>query len=591
MKIKSGLKIAVSILFISGGFFILPSLALADSLGDQNTFFVDSTYDVSGRTQVAATMRAIGENAYFYLEDDYYQKLNGTYKNAIREELETLADEFDNVVYPKLRTVYGSEWNPGIDQDSRITILFTELVNDAGGYFNAYDEFSRSEISNSNEREMIYFNALNVFNPKNKALLAHEFQHLITFYQKTVIHGLEDDIWLNEARSEYAPTICGYNNYYPRSYLSDRVDTFLDYPTEPLAEWKNNISDYGAINLFMHYLVDHYGQGILTRMILSNKVGIESINFALSSLGYSKTFADVFADWSVANYLNDCQIGQGQYCYLNKNLTPQRLSVDYSASYSGFPSLIVSRSSSVKDWSPRWYRFRQGGTTLTDKDALKLEFDASADLSRSNFRVPYIITDQNNNTTVHNLSLEGQRGTAYISDFNELDKTVVLIPINQNKDNKFTNSDPLSLFSFTASSISDDSIPGESDSAGDLPGPQVNYPEGSLLRAKGDYRVYIIKGNYRRWIQKAEIFNQYQHFKWEDIIDVEPSVMNQYQDAWLIRADNDKKVYEVNGDGTKHWLNMTAEEFTISGRKWDMVYIVNSFERDSYSTGSNVMFK
>jgi len=591
MKIKLGLKIAVSIFFISGGFFIFPSFALADSLGDRNTFYVDSEYDVSGRGQITATMRAIGENAYFYLEDAYYQKLSGTYKNAIREELEELANEFDNVIHPKLTAVFGSEWSPGIDNDVKITILVTELVNDAGGYFNTYDEYPRSEIANSNEREMLYFNALNIFSSKSNALIAHEFQHLINFYQKTIVHNLEEEVWLNEARSEYAPTIAGYNDYYPNSYLSDRVDTFLDYPTDPLAEWKNNLSDYGVIDLFIHYLVDHYGQEVLTRMILGNKVGVESINFALSSLGYSKTFADVFADWSVANYLNDCKIGQGQYCYLNKNLTPQRLNIDYSASYSGFPSLIVSRSSSVKDWSPRWYQFRQGGTVPTDKGALMLEFDATTDKYRSNFRVPYIVTDQSNNTTVHNLSLENQKGTAYISDFNQLNKTVVLIPINQNKEEGFSNSDPFSLFSFTASSVSNDSVPEESDSEEDSSGPQVSYPEGSLLRARGDYKVYIIKGNYRRWIQKAEIFNQYAHFKWEDIIDVEPSVMNQYQDAWLIRAVNDKKVYEVNGDGTKHWLDMTAEEFTISGRLWDMVYIVNSFERDSYTTGVNVMFQ
>ena len=102
---------------------------------------------------------------------------------------------------------------------------------------------------------------------------------------------------------------------------------------------------------------------------------------------------------------------------------------------------------------------------------------------------------------------------------------------------------------------------------------------------------YIIKGNYKRWIQKAEIFNQYAHLRWQDIIEVSPEELAQYQEAWLIRADGDPRVYELNADGTKHWLNMTAEQFAITGHLWEMVYIVNSFERDSYLTGSDVLFK
>jgi len=118
----------------------------------------------------------------------------------------------------------------------------------------------------------------------------------------------------------------------------------------------------------------------------------------------------------------------------------------------------------------------------------------------------------------------------------------------------------------------------------------VSYPEGSLLRDKNGYKVYIINGNYKRWIQTAEIFNNYGHLNWDDIIDVDLKELNQYKDAWMIRADGDKRVYELNADATKHWLNMTAEQFTQTGHKWDMVFIVNDWERDFYTTGVDVMF-
>ncbi|HEB01514.1 MAG TPA: hypothetical protein ENI16_00770, partial [Candidatus Portnoybacteria bacterium] len=114
--------------------------------------------------------------------------------------------------------------------------------------------------------------------------------------------------------------------------------------------------------------------------------------------------------------------------------------------------------------------------------------------------------------------------------------------------------------------------------------------DGSLLRAIGDYKVYIIKGGYKRWIQSPRVFDFYGHLNWDRIITVTPEVRDSYQDAWLIRAAGDPRVYEINGDGTKHWLNMTSEQFTTTGRIWEMVYIINSAERDFYLTGSDVIF-
>lgn len=587
-KIKNKGLLSFVPLIILGGFFILLNPAQAANLDEQVIFNVDTEYDISGRSQVSAILKVIGDSIYFYVEEEYWDGLNITQRSLLKEELKDLANEFDTVIYPRERSVFGSEWSPGIDNDKRITVLVSRLVEDTGGYVNVYDEYPKSEFSSSNEREMIYLNVLAVFHQNNKAFLAHEFQHLISFYQKTILYGLEEDIWLNEARSEYASTVAGYNDNYTDSYLADRVDSFLDDPSDPLGEWKNEISDYGTVNSFVHYLAGRYGDDIFTKMALNDKVGIESINVALSDLGYLESFSDIFADWVVANYLNDCQLNN-KYCYLNDNLTYQRLHVDYSVSYSGFPNLIVSRSSSVKDWSPRWYRFRQGTAQTTDKDTLKLEFNGSMD--RADFRVPYIVLGENSQTTVQSIVLDSQQnGVVYIPNFTSLNKSVIMIPFNQYQKSGFDSNELWSSFSFTASSISADEVPIVDEPLPD-DGIIDKYPEGSLIRAQGDYKVYIIKGKYKRWIQSAEIFNQYGHLNWEDIIDIPVSELIQYQDAWLIRADGDKRVYEVNADGTKHWLDMTAEQFTLTGHLWEMVYIINSFERDFYQTGSSVMYE
>ncbi len=114
--------------------------------------------------------------------------------------------------------------------------------------------------------------------------------------------------------------------------------------------------------------------------------------------------------------------------------------------------------------------------------------------------------------------------------------------------------------------------------------------DGSLIRATGDYKVYIVNGTYKRWIQSADIFKFYGHLGFAVVQDVAPSVRDSYTDSWMVRADGDIKVYEINGDGTKHWLNMTAEEYALTGHKWDMVYIINTLERDWYATGAEVHY-
>jgi len=38
-----------------------------------------------------------------------------------------LSNEFDSTIYPKATALYGTEWNPGIDRDSKITLLFYQM--------------------------------------------------------------------------------------------------------------------------------------------------------------------------------------------------------------------------------------------------------------------------------------------------------------------------------------------------------------------------------------------------------------------------------------------------------------------------------
>ena len=43
-----------------------------------------------------------------------------------------------------------------------------------------------------------------------------------------------------------------------------------------------------------------------------------------------------------------------------------------------------------------------------------------------------------------------------------------------------------------------------------------NYPEGVLLRAEGDIKVYLINNNIKRWVSSIEVFNIH-NFKWQNV--------------------------------------------------------------------------
>lgn len=547
----------------------------------QAAFYVDSSYDALGRTALIATLQETGTHAYFYTEDDWFN--NSSSQNNIRAFIHNLAVEFDQKIYPKLTQVYGLPWEPGIDNDPKITILISRIKEGAGGYFNSSDEFSRAQIPHSNEREMIYINASVLDSSRLDGFLAHEFQHLISFYQKDKRLGVSEDVWLNEGRSEYAATLLGYDDVFAGSNLEKRVLEFFKNPSDSLTEWGNLTNDYGSVDLFMQYLVEHFSERILTQMMQSPYVGIASINDALKTLGSQENFSNIFMDWTIANYLNDCRIAGQKYCYLNSVLSEKiKVSPSVSQWLGTNATSSLEWQDAIKDWSGHWYEFNGSDTNL------KIEFRGT---SGTPFEVAYLVEKSGGQNEVNFLNLEAtQTGSAIVINFGTDAKSVILVPVSELKKNDFGAAEPAHQFSYKISltqEIQNQILP---QSSSFFPAP-LNLADGSLIRAGGDYKVYIIKGGYKRWIQSAEIFKFYPHLGWASVIKVTPQELASYKDAWLVRADGDQKVYEINGDGTKHWLNMTAEQFSQTGRSWSMVYIINKAERDFYKTGADVMFR
>ncbi len=544
--------------------FILPFVVNAAQVED---FYVDPGYDYYGRSQIEAVLKATGQHAYFFIEKDWWNSQSLTNKNRALNKLQTLSQEFSNTIYPKEREVFGEEWSPGIDQDERITVLFAKLISKAGGYFNPNDEYEKLQQT-SNEREMVYLNADYLFDTRLPAFLAHEFQHLITHNQKVRLGGVQEEIWLNEARSEYAPTLCGYNTPYTSSNLEDRVEKFLNSPSDSLTEWIGTSNDYGPVNLFIHYLVDHYSEKFLTYMMESHKVGIASIEEALDKISSIESFSDAFTYWTIANLVNDCGIEPtNRFCYLNEDLTYKNLHITF-----GPPTVSTDSITSIlttKDWSANYHQLTMGEKDTT-KD-LKVEFQFS---NENLFRVPYVLYSDDS-PEIHYMNFEEDVGEFRVSNFGQDYSKVVIIPSSQKKFSGFDGRELSRQYRFSAALV-------------EPIGFEIK-PSETLLQAEGSPKVYITKGKYKRWIQTPEIFNSYPHLKWEDIEKVSREELDFYEESSLVRVAGQEKVYEINGDGTSHWLKMGAEQFFLSGRLPEMIFEINQREFDLYEPGSDVI--
>ncbi len=463
--------------------FFIFSFVEAASLEKSRNFYVDSGYDISGRKEISAGLNRIGNYVYFYIDNSWWEKLDSSKQSEINQEIYELSNEFERNIYPTLTSVFGKEWRPGIDNDLKITVLIHPMKKNVGGYFNSGDEYSRLENPFSNQREMVYLNADYITNSLNKSFLAHEFVHLITFNKKEKIQGIEEEIWLNEARAEYAPTLCGYDSGYKESNLQRRIKRFLEEPNDSLTEWQNSSADYGALNLFIQYLVDHYGVEILKDSMQSSKIGIPSLNYALKKNGFEENFSQIFTDWTITVLVNNCDLGE-KYCYKkNENLKDLKI-----VPISNFLPLTSESSLSVgyttKNWAGNWQKIFGGKGTLT------LDFEGTKEVK---FKVPYLVCQKSNSCSIHFLTLdENQKAQIVFPDFNEKYAFLTIIPSIQNKFSGFNGSEKRYSFSWRVSAKEEIKEKEEEELIKKLLA-QIAYLEAEIAKIKAQIQAILMK--------------------------------------------------------------------------------------------------
>ena len=118
--------------------------------GDLRDFNVSNS-DNNFNFTITARLEKVTEHAYFWIEDGI---------SFDKADLNDLASEFENQIYPTNQEFFGSEWSPGIDGDGHIYILYASgLGNTVAGYYSSADESNILSNPYSNMVELFVFNS------------------------------------------------------------------------------------------------------------------------------------------------------------------------------------------------------------------------------------------------------------------------------------------------------------------------------------------------------------------------------------------------------------------------------------------------
>jgi hypothetical protein len=156
------------------------------------------------------------------------------------------------------------------------------------------------------------------------------------------------------------------NGYDPSGYAED----FVANPDLQLTTWTDGdtIPHYGAAMLFLAYFLDRFGEDATKALLAQPLNGMRAVDAVLAARGLTDpetgallTANDVFADWVIANYLNDARAGDGRFVYsrLPNPPRPDATDIFYSCP-------VDIQTATVSQYGTDYYEFQCDGTiTLT----------------------------------------------------------------------------------------------------------------------------------------------------------------------------------------------------------------------------------
>ena len=299
-------------------------------------------------TKRPATLRAVGNYCYIWVLDSYFASTASGSKIS-SEKAQVLAGKFD-ALYPLVRDVFGKESDKmidtrdlvdissGSDTGTKVNIVVYDIEGDYKadqqggtlGYFWAKDYYTAAAAKESGDATIGLTNCGKYFYVDSYFLneaplmlystLAHEFQHMINFGQKTM-RSMETDqagsqvlvsqTWSNEMMSMVCEDMVQeYLGVQDKDSPIARLPWFCQYYyLSGLTDWLGGDSvqvSYAGAYAFGAYLARNYGGKELIKEIATNDyVDQQAITQALKSTGRNETFDSVFKKYAQALVLDN----------------------------------------------------------------------------------------------------------------------------------------------------------------------------------------------------------------------------------------------------------------------------------------------
>jgi hypothetical protein len=265
--------------------------------GDTRTFWVHNSSTLQYNL-VSAKLMLISNHAYFW------QDVNGN-QNISAEDWTAAGESFDNS-YERVRAVFGSEESLGLDGDSRLFVVHSDSVGEAGGYFSEVDQLPAVVESHSNEGQYFFISnsrSSGIASSYYREILAHEFQHMV---QKNV--DPDEEGWLNEGFSMFAQQVAGMRG-------DNWVKEYLAHPDQSLWYWSKNSTDYGQSYLYLDYLYEQLGADFIKALAADPANGVVSIERTLDKFNSPRNADTLYADAISAAFFNNPALQNGQFAY------------------------------------------------------------------------------------------------------------------------------------------------------------------------------------------------------------------------------------------------------------------------------------
>lgn len=298
-------------------------------------------------TKRPATLQAVGDNCYIWVLDECFKADDGS--KITSTQAQELATQFESMYQP-IREVFGNESDAmintdglvsistGSDTGTKVNIVVYDIEGDykdgqqSGtlGYFWAKDYYTAAAAKESGDATIGLTNCGKYFYVDsyflNKApemlysTLAHEFQHMINFGQKTMpsmktaqteAQVLFSQTWSNEMMSMVCEDMVQeYLGVQDKDSPIARLPWFCQYYyLSGLTDWLGGNSvqvSYAGAYAFGAYLARNYGGKDLIKQIATNNyVDQEAITQALKSTGRNETFESVFEKYAQALVLDN----------------------------------------------------------------------------------------------------------------------------------------------------------------------------------------------------------------------------------------------------------------------------------------------